>query len=740
MKKSERKIIYRWSASIFLVVIIPVVFGCILYAYSMKNIRQKSEETNRQLILEKEGKLNQICEEFNELSSRLMADSNVNAILKGAFTKADGTDISLQTQRLLQEKQREKPMLRGIYLYFPWSGTVLGDSYCFDIMGNEEYVYRKLLMERDAFFEMLSGSIMNTVHLVGGEGEAGQQMLYISTLRDNVSFMDQKIIVLFYFDTSYFDQSFRSEGMNLYIEDKAGEVYQIVSEEEQIGIKEIRQIDFAGEAFWWKGGCCVSKTELSYYDLTLYTVQQEVRYRRELQNMMWLLGGYIVLCAILGGLLSYLISRWNYKPIGELAAMLSRHKKEEEGAGWEAMQESVRQLMKGYEQERERSRSMDEVMRDIRMSRILVKGEPLSKVEAEERLELGSGTKKEEAGGAYGETDGKGEFVVVSFDAEELVLEGQEEGAWSKEQDRKLIYFIIENVATELLGESCCHRSGSIEDLYYFILWKPEGLKDAPKSLIDLDTRDGWKDAETFLEEIRGRMLRLCSFFEESYQLRVCVNISRLAAEEGELHQCYQDVLCLTQYRSQVGSEETLLLYSDRDKNPSLEEFEDYWMTCERVDDLLREQQMEEAAKRLLEWLSAKGSAAGQDSGEHKRGQGQEKRKSQETSERLEQVLAYIEGNYCDAQITVGAIAERFGIHISTLSRDMKTKKGVGVLEYIGSLRLRRAKELLAEGLSVGDTAKEVGFYSSRPLVRLFQEREGVTPAQYSRMLGKFEK
>ena len=70
----------------------------------------------------------------------------------------------------------------------------------------------------------------------------------------------------------------------------------------------------------------------------------------------------------------------------------------------------------------------------------------------------------------------------------------------------------------------------------------------------------------------------------------------------------------------------------------------------------------------------------------------------------------------------------------------MKTKKGVGVLEYIGSLRLRRAKELLAEGLSVGDTAKEVGFYSSRPLVRLFQEREGVTPAQYSRMIGKFEK
>lgn len=99
--------------------------------------------------------------------------------------------------------------------------------------------------------------------------------------------------------------------------------------------------------------------------------------------------------------------------------------------------------------------------------------------------------------------------------------------------------------------------------------------------------------------------------------------------------------------------------------------------------------------------------------------------------------MAYIEEHYCDAQMTVGAIAERFGIHISTLSRDMKTKKGVGVLEYIGSLRLKRAKELLVQGTSVSDTAKEVGFYSSRPLVRLFQEREGVTPAQYSKIEGK---
>ena len=116
MKKDERKIIYRWSASVFLVVIIPVVFGCILYAYSLKNIRQKAEETNRRVILEKENKLSRICEELNNLSSRIMADSNVNAILKGTSIRADGTDVYWQVQKLLQEKQRETPLLREIYL------------------------------------------------------------------------------------------------------------------------------------------------------------------------------------------------------------------------------------------------------------------------------------------------------------------------------------------------------------------------------------------------------------------------------------------------------------------------------------------------------------------------------------------------------------------------------------------------------------------------------------------------
>ena len=712
MKKDERKIIYRWSASVFLVVIIPVVFGCILYAYSLKNIRQKAEETNRRVILEKENKLSRICEELNNLSSRIMADSNVNAILKGTSIRADGTDVYWQVQKLLQEKQRETPLLREIYLYFPWSGTVLGDSYCFNIMGNKEYVYRKLSMERDVFFQVLSGSIMNTVHLTEGSREKGRQILYTSALRGDVYFMNQRVIVLFYFDTDYFEQGFCSEGMNLYMEDEEDGVYPILSEEEQIGIVELRQIVFEENTFWWRGGSCVSRTELPYYGLKLYTVQQEVRYRKELQNMMWLLGGYIILCVVLGGLLSYLISRWNYKPIGELAAMLSRHKKEVEGAGWEALQESVRQLMKSYEQERERSQSMDEVLRDVRISRILVKGDPLF------------------------QADAAGPFLVISFDAEEIMLEGQTEGAWSKGQDRRLIYFIMENVAAELFEGKCCHLSGSIEELYYFILWQQKGEKPA--------------EAEVFLEEVRSQMLRLCSFFEDSYQLRVCVNISRPAVQEEELHQCYQDVFCLTQYRVQIGSEEALLLYSDLDKNPSLKEFEDGWMTYEQVDDLLREQQMGEAAKRLLErlpkeeveqiWSAClprlKESKEAIDA-DKKPVREQEKRKSQETTERLEQVLAYIEEHYCDAQMTVGAIAERFGIHISTLSRDMKTKKGVGVLEYIGSLRLKRAKELLVQGTSVSDTAKEVGFYSSRPLVRLFQELEGVTPAQYSKIEGK---
>ena len=72
-----------------------------------------------------------------------------------------------------------------------------------------------------------------------------------------------------------------------------------------------------------------------------------------------------------------------------------------------------------------------------------------------------------------------------------------------------------------------------------------------------------------------------------------------------------------------------------------------------------------------------------------------------------------------------------FEVSTPWLSRNFKKEKDCGVLEYIGQVRMEHAKELLLSGMSVTETAEQVGYYSSRPLIRLFTERVGMTPMKY---------
>ena len=56
-------------------------------------------------------------------------------------------------------------------------------------------------------------------------------------------------------------------------------------------------------------------------------------------------------------------------------------------------------------------------------------------------------------------------------------------------------------------------------------------------------------------------------------------------------------------------------------------------------------------------------------------------------------------------------------------------------MEYIDYVRLENAKKLLEEGYTVNETADKVGYYNTRPLIRIFRDIEGVTPAEYRSMI-----
>ena len=83
-----------------------------------------------------------------------------------------------------------------------------------------------------------------------------------------------------------------------------------------------------------------------------------------------------------------------------------------------------------------------------------------------------------------------------------------------------------------------------------------------------------------------------------------------------------------------------------------------------------------------------------------------------------------------DHDLSMASLSAEFHVNESTLSRIFRQEKNMTFLEYLQSLRVQKAKELL-KTCSVKETAAKVGFWDAQALIRVFKKYEGITPGQY---------
>ena len=77
-------------------------------------------------------------------------------------------------------------------------------------------------------------------------------------------------------------------------------------------------------------------------------------------------------------------------------------------------------------------------------------------------------------------------------------------------------------------------------------------------------------------------------------------------------------------------------------------------------------------------------------------------------------------------------VAERVGMDRSNLYRKLSAITGQSPTEFIRSVRLKRAAQLLESGLTVAEVADRVGFTGTTSyFAKCFQEEFGVKPSQY---------
>lgn len=96
------------------------------------------------------------------------------------------------------------------------------------------------------------------------------------------------------------------------------------------------------------------------------------------------------------------------------------------------------------------------------------------------------------------------------------------------------------------------------------------------------------------------------------------------------------------------------------------------------------------------------------------------------------QVYDYINENFSNPDINVKIIADTFRITPSYLSAKFKQKYGIGILEFINTVRINHAKELLSTTeLSIEAIYSQCGYISKATFLRQFKKICGVTPTIY---------
>lgn len=92
---------------------------------------------------------------------------------------------------------------------------------------------------------------------------------------------------------------------------------------------------------------------------------------------------------------------------------------------------------------------------------------------------------------------------------------------------------------------------------------------------------------------------------------------------------------------------------------------------------------------------------------------------------------SYINAHYTDSNLNVNLVADQLHITATHLTRSFQACYGCGALEYLQSVRLSAAKQLLGGDLSMREIAMRTGYGSTLNMSRAFKRYEGKTPSEY---------
>ncbi|MEG2435604.1 MAG: helix-turn-helix domain-containing protein [Ruthenibacterium sp.] len=110
--------------------------------------------------------------------------------------------------------------------------------------------------------------------------------------------------------------------------------------------------------------------------------------------------------------------------------------------------------------------------------------------------------------------------------------------------------------------------------------------------------------------------------------------------------------------------------------------------------------------------------------------------RNEEYNQVMEQVKCLIHSEYKNYNLSPAWLAERLNIPLAQLSKTFRMSEQGGINEYINTLRIEKAKELLRNGsLTIKEITAQVGIENNQYFYTLFKNCTGLTPAAYRQLM-----
>lgn len=106
-------------------------------------------------------------------------------------------------------------------------------------------------------------------------------------------------------------------------------------------------------------------------------------------------------------------------------------------------------------------------------------------------------------------------------------------------------------------------------------------------------------------------------------------------------------------------------------------------------------------------------------------------KKQEQRSQLVEEIKEYIRAHYCESDMGLSRVGGEFRVSESYLSTVFKEQSGGNFADYLETLRIEKACELLQDKkLTVNDVAETVGYNSVQSFRRAFKRVKGVSPKE----------